>query len=70
MVSRFVDQVEPLIAEIFGYKTGAAVHEIAPESHFLHNVDLTFELFFFKFTVPAPERFAAVFGTGGFKQLY
>ena len=69
-IGHLVDEVEPLIPQVLGDESRAGVHEVAAQSHLLHDVGLAHQLLAAKLAVPGPEGLAAVLHRGGGKILY
>ena len=68
-VSHLVDEVEPLLPQVLGNETCAGVHEVATQSHLLHDVSLAHQLLAAKLAVPGPEGLTAIGNRGGNKCL-
>ena len=64
------DKLHKLFAEILGIHAAAGVHEKSAEAHFFKPVYLPEKLLAFKSAVPRPERRAAVFLAGVFKEIF
>ena len=56
LVDAGIDAVKPLIAQILGFQSSARVHEEAVHAEVVHQANLTAQLSFLQFVVPAPER--------------
>ena len=55
LVHAGTDAVEPILAQIFGFKPAARVHKKAAHTDLVHITDLRAQLLFLKAVVPAPE---------------
>ncbi len=67
IIRTFVGQLEPFLPQVLRLQSGAGVHEIAAEAHFLDDVYLAAQLRLLQPAVPGPEGLSPVLRCGIFK---
>ena len=51
-ISSGIDEIKPLISQIFRDQTGTGMHKVAAKAHFAQHMRLADQLIFFQFSVP------------------